>query len=203
MPVEEATSGPMGVTHRGQRGQPALVALTIGLGIVAGFLGLTRSPRFFVGSQALSATKVVVDAPMNLVSATTIAFAVALAVTSVVAIGRFDGKRGSAHLLWIAAAFLVGLGLVAAASMQHLAVMVAEDDRLFGLGPRGVRSAVLLISDVRSAVTWAVAVLLVAWLAILARLVGGSRWSSVERIGLAVAGLTGLLVAREPAASIG
>jgi hypothetical protein len=164
------------------------------IGFVAALVEVNGGPQFLIGAHANTATKVVVNDPMWLVSGSQLGFGIAFFLAGLQVIARVEKGRGLAHPVLATNGFLIALGLVALTSLQHLAVAVVEDQSLFDLGVRGTRAAVLLVSRVRSNATWAVGILLLIWLVFTGKQLQKDRWPLLDCLAVLLMGLSALAV---------
>ncbi len=162
------------------------------IGALAAILQINKGPEFLVGAHSNTATKVTVDASIWLLSVTQTAFAIAFFITGLQAVRRLERHQDLTRPLLLACGFSAAVGLIALASLQHLAVDVVQDQNSFDLGPRGTRAAVLLISRVRSYATWSVGAILIVWILLLGRSSLNQSWPRRDQIGLGLVGLVGI-----------
>lgn len=158
-------------------------------GLLASVLQASSGPEFLVGAHALTSTKVTVNGSMGLITGSQIGFSIVFFLTGLRAIDRMRGETGLARPVAWTSGFLVALGLVGVAATQHLAVTVVQDQSSFDLGPRGVRSIVLLLSQARSVTTWAAGALLVVWLGVVATQGRRARWPVPSIAGSVLVGV--------------
>lgn len=166
---------------------------TVGLGFAAALIQISLGPEFLIGAHANTTTKVN-SPPMWLVSGSQLAFSIAFFATSSQLVNRIDGAKATRNLGLAVCGFMAAIGFAGLMALQQLAVTVVQDQSRFDLGARGTRSAVLLISQLRSGATWATGALMLGFVILVARALQGAGRPLLDRVALALVGLAGLSV---------